>query len=389
MENSVILEGVSDSLDGAELLAAVSKACDGASVRHMERRPYDHCVFLQFGLENFALPALGSLCDHLRTALPTTAWQHTEEFSMEASLTSTERTSSRGPPPWVRPPRSEEYRILSKSRRERDEVERMQRLLQKGCTESFDSFDHVFDFAIPPAKIDFVGSALPASVAQDSHDSREPFQMTVKVEMHISGTGASLWSCGLLLGECIWHGLVSVCGRDILELGCGCAAAPSIVAAHLGAKRVVATDFVSEVLELAARNTKGHGVEVARLDWSNHAPGVRCAIGHESVQQADVVMWADAVYTEYGGFLLAHAALAHLNVGALLVAVIPAEDRPGLDVFDSCLLRGGYCRTYDQIIPTCVAESAENRFRFSSGLVSCSKGEVLHSRLVCWEGLYA
>ena len=92
--------------------------------------------------------------------------------------------------------------------------------------------------------------------------------------MDACGTGSCLWSCGFLLGECLWQGLVPVRGKRVIELGCGCAAIPSIVAAHLGARgRVVATDLVSEVLDACVWNTSEHEVEVRRLDWSEHVRG--------------------------------------------------------------------------------------------------------------------
>eukprot|EP00928_Gymnodinium_smaydae_P051901 TRINITY_DN35596_c0_g1_i1.p2 TRINITY_DN35596_c0_g1~~TRINITY_DN35596_c0_g1_i1.p2 ORF type:complete len:217 (-),score=66.40 TRINITY_DN35596_c0_g1_i1:478-1128(-) len=80
------------------------------------------------------------------------------------------------------------------------------------------------------------------------------------------GTGARLWSGGVLLAEWLARGAtvqpdvaaelggplpgncVDLQGKDVLELGAGAAALPSAVAARLGARRVLASDAVAEAI---------------------------------------------------------------------------------------------------------------------------------------------
>merc|ERR1712130_452690 len=63
--------------------------------------------------------------------------------------------------------------------------------------------------------------------------------------------------------------MVSVAGRRVLELGCGCLAAPSIVASHMGADGVTATDLLQHIVENAKSNADRHGVHVRSLDWAD------------------------------------------------------------------------------------------------------------------------
>ncbi|CAE8716799.1 unnamed protein product, partial [Polarella glacialis] len=158
----------------------------------------------------------------------------------------------------MRPPSSDEYRVLTNVWRSQTREERRIRFLARGGDgEAMDYFDHDFDF-----------SQEEAGLCDEQHP-RSTFRMSLRISMDACGTGATLWSCGLLLAECLWQGLVQVDGKGVLELGCGCAA----VAAHQGASRVTATDFVAEVLESAVQNAGRHDVEVHRLDWSDHVRG--------------------------------------------------------------------------------------------------------------------
>ncbi|CAE8635817.1 unnamed protein product [Polarella glacialis] len=286
-----------ESVSDEELAAAVQRRI--GRVTRVQRIPgCEGSVLMVFALENMALLAMGSLCDDLFKSLPASSW----------------REESRAGPQ-MRPPSSDEYRVLTNVWRSQTREERRIRFLARGGDgEAMDYFDHDFDF-----------SQEEAGLCDEQHP-RSTFRMSLRISMDACGTGATLWSCGLLLAECLWQGLVQVDGKGVLELGCGCAAVPSIVAAHQGASRVTATDFVAEVLESAVQNAGRHDVEVHRLDWSDHVRGRD--------------KWADSIYTDFGGYLLAHAVMAHLRAGgSCVVALVPSEDRPGMEVFEHEMIR--------------------------------------------------
>ena len=185
-----------------------------------------------------------------------------------------------------------------------------------------------------------------------------------------------LWSGGLILAEYLWQGILSVAGKHVLELGCGCIALPSIVAAHVGAPVVIASDMLTEAVESALEHAGPHGVRVESMHWAEQpdreAKG-RCL--------ADIVLWAEAVYTELGAEHLAHAVKANLSPSGMCVAVVPAQDRAGMDVFEQKMNLGGFFRTTDAQIPDIVARNVLRRF---AGAIS-DEDVVAGCRLITWQ----
>lgn len=215
-----------------------------------------------------------------------------------------------------------------------------------------------------------------------------PFESRLRLYFDGLGTGSAIWPSGVLLAECLWQGyLGSLQSCRVLELGCGCAALPSVVAAHLGSSQVVATDVVDEVLLSAAENATPHGVSVRSLDWAGHTPGGSAAELAEE-DRFDLVLWADVAYTERGGRLLAHAVLAHLRKDALCAAVLPPEDRPGLESFEREMSYAGYGRRCSGrcYVPEDVVTAAKS----AQVLGDTFWAKVERSRLIVWEqlGLY-
>merc|ERR1712228_870998 len=102
-------------------------------------------------------------------------------------------------------------------------------------------------------------------------------------------------------------------------------------------------------------------------------------------EMADVVLWADAVYSDLGGFLLGRAILAHLHVNGLCAAVVPEQQRVGMDMLETELRLGGFVRAADKLVPADLVEHAIKRF----GL-ALDHNELDGRRLVIWkaEDLY-
>lgn len=98
---------------------------------------------------------------------------------------------------------------------------------------------------------------------------------------------AELWPSSLALARLVSR--LELCGRRVVELGCGLAA-PSISAALAGA-RALATDWSADAVALAACNARRNGVriETAICEWE--APG-RLLAG----APWDLVLASDVLY---------------------------------------------------------------------------------------------
>jgi len=121
----------------------------------------------------------------------------------------------------------------------------------------------------------------------------------------VARVGAQVWRGGLVLCDHVAAHPELVRGRRVVELGAG-VGVTAIVAARLGAARVVVTDALEEALELARRNARQHFagsavsgletqcrpvVDVRPVDWTR--PETWSAL-----EGADTVLAADVVYDD-------------------------------------------------------------------------------------------
>lgn len=155
------------------------------------------------------------------------------------------------------------------------------------------------------------------------------------------GTGARLWTGGILLAEWLLHATkdgLRLKGKQVLELGAGAAALPSIVAARYGgAKNVLATDGLEEVVEQMRQNVAQNAplVQCSLLPWLT--AGRR---RYPKKEQFDIVLFADGIYTERGALLLADAVTALLRPKGLLIGALP-DLRAGIASFEEDLQMRG------------------------------------------------
>lgn len=155
------------------------------------------------------------------------------------------------------------------------------------------------------------------------------------------GTGARLWTGGILLAEWLLHATkdgLRLKGKQVLELGAGAAALPSIVAARYGgAKHVLATDGLEEVVEQMRQNVAQNAplVQCSLLPWLT--AGRR---RYPKKEQFDIVLFADGIYTERGALLLADAVTALLRPKGLLIGALP-DLRAGIASFEEDLQTAG------------------------------------------------
>jgi tRNA A58 N-methylase Trm61 len=193
------------------------------------------------------------------------------------------------------------------------------------------------------------------------------------------GTGSHAWRGGLLLAQhvCLWHSLhhsstdipstvlesLSSCceSTDVLELGAGSTALPSLVLGALGkAGSVTASDSIDEVLQALryniAMNELEEAVKVLRLNWADcmdggsdcnedESSGDVAIRGTSRRAKYDTIIFADCVYTEAGARLLSNCIARLLDPDGTVIGVLPSF-RVGVDVFENALKSQGFHR-YD------------------------------------------
>eukprot|EP00933_Yihiella_yeosuensis_P060066 TRINITY_DN6203_c0_g1_i1.p1 TRINITY_DN6203_c0_g1~~TRINITY_DN6203_c0_g1_i1.p1 ORF type:complete len:369 (+),score=89.31 TRINITY_DN6203_c0_g1_i1:96-1202(+) len=200
------------------------------------------------------------------------------------------------------------------------------------------------------------------------------------------GTGAKLWSGGSLLAEWLLRNSTVqelMEGADVIELGAGAAALPSIVAARFGARKVVATDILQSIVSLMKGNLRRNVlnsdiVEGIVLDW---LPAGRK--NYKESQKFDVVMFADGIYTERGALLLADAATSLLRDSGTLIGALP-DLRAGISSFESDLRIRGFAATKINISDELLkAASRPHLHKNAANLVA--GGSLEGYRLVMWK----
>lgn len=126
----------------------------------------------------------------------------------------------------------------------------------------------------------------------------EPLSLKVEICSADRGTGSRLWLGGLVLAEWLWQQHCFGSGdvirdRRVLELGAGFCGIPSRVAMLTGAAEVTATDGILQCVKGLERNAAPHGVVTRYLRW-----------GQDECSVADVLLFADCVYSTRGAELL-------------------------------------------------------------------------------------
>ena len=104
-------------------------------------------------------------------------------------------------------------------------------------------------------------------------------------------TGLSLWEASFFLADYLIANAQIVRGKRVLELGSGLGFL-SLVCSHLGAKKVLATDYHHDVLEMLDTNMKlnpslSGNITVSNLDWNNPST---------LDSSVDLVICSDVVY---------------------------------------------------------------------------------------------
>ncbi|CAK9057471.1 unnamed protein product [Durusdinium trenchii] len=207
---------------------------------------------------------------------------------------------------------------------------------------------------------------------------------TLDVSLHLraaagGGTGARLWTGGVLLAEWLLQAEQAelLKGKQVLELGAGAAALPSVAAAA-GAGAVVATEGVEEVVAQMRRNLQANAPAVRGEQlWWQHTGRRR----YRKKEQFDVVLFADGVYTERGAWLLADAATALLRPSGTLIGALP-DLRAGMSSFEEDLSARGLVGSEVSLDQEIIDAASRPYDEDSRGLVA--GGSAKDYRLILW-----
>lgn len=110
-----------------------------------------------------------------------------------------------------------------------------------------------------------------------SHDQEQAFLQEIRAGTRKVPYGVALWPAAIALAHEVAARADAFAGRRVLELGAG-TGLPGIVAAAMGAARVVQTDKEEVALELCRQNGRrnhAENVELRAVDWSDWKDPVR------------------------------------------------------------------------------------------------------------------
>lgn len=177
--------------------------------------------------------------------------------------------------------------------------------------------------------------ALPAGTSADDEESESEFTGFG------DATGYSPWWGGLLLAAWMAHATGELlCGRRVIELGCGSAAMPSTVASSRGAAVVRATDRSPSNVRAARR------VLACNRGVSSPACSAQPFAWEDGVDQSDagtwdVVLFADVLYIEGMAVVLAGAISRLLRPGGTVLGTIALHRNGSSEIFAE-MQRGGF-----------------------------------------------
>lgn len=197
----------------------------------------------------------------------------------------------------------------------------------------------------------------------------------------VGGTGMKLWPGGILLADWLCHnGRGILEGLDVLELGAGVAALPSLAAAQCGARRVVASDGLAGIVAQLEHNLSLNSstVEVRLFDW---ATAMRRVFKIE--EQFDVVLFADGLYSPRGALFLAEAATALLREsGGVVLGALPCL-RAGVRSFEQDMQDRGFDAIQLELDTSSLssASSLQDKYRDEGVVVD---EELEGHRVVMW-----
>ena len=152
----------------------------------------------------------------------------------------------------------------------------------------------------------------------------------ISIDQGVAGfgqTGQVVWNAGALLAEhmALRLGPNFFAGKRVLELGCG-TGLPGIVAARLGASRLVLTDGTAEVLARAKQNAASNLKDVP---WAAQQLNFGEVTPEDLAGKFDVLIASDVLYQSSGWRPLAQTAGELLAPnGVLLVAEAGHETSP-------------------------------------------------------------
>lgn len=129
-----------------------------------------------------------------------------------------------------------------------------------------DYFRNAEDFDDTIMELSLAASSLPTHNILHFVVFGEYISISSSTYMVVNGTtGAHIWEAGVALGEYLLHNQHYVCGKSVIELGCGTGFC-GIVAEKLKAKAVTVTDL-AVVLDKCTRQNIPDRISMMELDW--------------------------------------------------------------------------------------------------------------------------
>lgn len=201
--------------------------------------------------------------------------------------------------------------------------------------------DVLAKLAVPPRHATL---KFPFQVPSGAASSFKTLDLKVELNATAGGSGARLWVGGIVLAEWVWHRHCMeasgspVFGRRVLELGAGFSGIVARVSSAAGASHVSTTDGITDVMRQLARNVRNtRGVTASHLQWSVDKPSF-------GEQAADVVLFADCIYSPRGAELLLGCIRDCLAACPCVVVhgTLQKEARSGCSEFQEGMLKLGF-----------------------------------------------
>ena len=247
-------------------------------------------------------------------------------------------------------------------------------------------------------------------------------ELTVRRSRVGGGTGAVPWKGGVILASrvCSWSGrpgediVVATDdgdespddsavgaetsfdslfrGKNVLELGAGAAALPSMALGRLAENgraecaEVTASDGIDEIVEAMGCNVRANGldglVKVRHVNWNDYLDGSAAAASDGSVddddhREADTILFADCIYNDDCAVALCRAIERLLSPGGRALGVLPLF-RAGIDVFRKLMDNAGFEAVNVPLV------SAKGGGGGEDGGISCFGGGDIDYDMILW-----
>ena len=243
-----------------------------------------------------------------------------------------------------------------------------------------------------------------------SSSATKPLTLRVHLGSAEGGTGSETWKGGIMLAELLHARLASgdrlfaslVNGADVIELGAGCSALPSMALAKTcrrlrasGGPRprtIIATDGIDEIVSRlqvnVLLNSTSSALKVRQLDWSSlvskqyrakMAAVLRARGSNRRVLAANLVLFSDCLYSLQAATLLFEAIDSLLVEGGAVIGVLP-HPREGVEEFLALMKRAGFQERVLEAVESPALDACSEEFK-----ARCAGSHEVNYRIRLWQ----